>query len=85
MLLSCPNVDLRDPARSVTIAQKCCKISNWKDWQRLTMLAAAHAQNGNFVDAADWQEQAIRLAPEKAHDKLDANLARFQEGQPLYR
>jgi tetratricopeptide (TPR) repeat protein len=55
---------IRDGRRAVTLAQRACKLSQWKNAFSIDTLAAASASAGNFPDAVKYQQLAIsRLDP----------------------
>jgi Flp pilus assembly protein TadD len=55
---------LRDGRRAVILAQRACKLSQWKNAFSIDTLAAASASAGNFSDAVRYQQLAIsRLEP----------------------
>jgi len=55
-----------------------------KDAGPLETLASAHAENGNFKEAVEWQKKAIELGvsqhfrAEEAQDRLKL----YEEGKP---
>lgn len=51
-LISCPNEHYRNAARAVEIANKACELGSWNYASDLAMLAAAHAEAGNYPEAS---------------------------------
>jgi tetratricopeptide (TPR) repeat protein len=53
---------LRDGKHAVEAAKKACELGHWNSFDDLTVLASAHAECGDFVEAVRWQSKAIDLA-----------------------
>jgi serine/threonine protein kinase/tetratricopeptide (TPR) repeat protein len=68
----CPDKSYRSGAKAVHHAAKACKATNEENWEHLAMLAAAHAELGQFDEAIKRVEQAERRAPEKNKAELRA-------------
>lgn len=79
VLATCPIDKLRDPSRAVTIAQAECKKTGWKNASLLDTVAAAYASAGDFSQAIERQEQAIKLIDDAETKKS------FSERLELYR
>jgi tetratricopeptide (TPR) repeat protein len=62
---TCQEARYRDAKRSLKDAKKACELSEWKEGNCLEALAAAYAENGDFLNAVKWQQKAIDLVPEK--------------------
>ncbi len=76
-----PQAALRDGAVALALATKACERTQYQDVHAVDLLAAAHAELGNFSEALRFVEDAHRLA--KAHgDNALAN--RLQQHQQLY-
>lgn len=56
-----PNPRHRNGVEALNLATWACRISNWNDMVCLSALAAAHAEVGDYVEAARRQEKANRL------------------------
>jgi tetratricopeptide (TPR) repeat protein len=54
--------NLRDGARAVHLAEKACKLSDYKDAVFLDTLAAAYAETGRFHEAVQTAQKAVELA-----------------------
>lgn len=70
ILATCPESRYRDGAKAVEYAKKGGDLDEWKGRQCWIVLAAAHAESGNFDEAIDSQRRAIALADdtEKEHE-----------------
>ena len=62
-LATCPDEKLRSPL-AVSIADKACEKTDYKDARYLDTLAAAYAQMKDFDSAVKWQTKAVELAPD---------------------
>ena len=84
LLATCPKDGIRDGKKAIEYAKKACQLCNWKLAAALDMLAAAHAECGNFKDAVKWQHKAIELGYEYPEDmkKSQQRLELYEEGKP---
>lgn len=57
----CPSAELRDGTTALTNARKVCEFLGWTNGTSLSVLAAAYAEKGDFVEAVKWQQKAISL------------------------
>ena len=57
-----PTEAMRDGRRAVELAQKACKLTDYKDAVMLDTLASAYAETGDFESAVKWSEMAVKLA-----------------------
>jgi tetratricopeptide (TPR) repeat protein len=62
---TCADARYRDAKKSLKDARQACELSGWKDIACLSALAAAYAENGDFLNAVRWQQKAIDLVPGK--------------------
>jgi membrane associated rhomboid family serine protease len=76
-LATSPHDHLRDGAKAVTIASRACEADGWKTAAYLDTLAAAHAESGNFDEAAKWMQRAL-VQPGEHRAELEKHLAAFQ-------
>ncbi len=60
-LATCPDKARRDGPRALEFAQKTAQISAGKDPFVLHILAAAYAQNGQFLEAGETAQKALSL------------------------
>src|SRR5207244_689234 len=70
LLATCPQPEFRDGAKAVAHAQKALELSDHKVVEWFAILAAAHAEAGNFEEAIRWQTQCIDKAPPKLRGEL---------------
>jgi tetratricopeptide (TPR) repeat protein len=82
---TCPDPRYRDSKEALRNATKACELSTWRDQNRLSTLAAAHAEAGDFADAMKWQQKAIEIAPKEVVDELRLCLALYKAHKPMRR
>ena len=78
---TCPVSELCDSNRAVEAATRACELTNWKNHEYLSTLAAAYSEAGDFDDAIKWQKEAVNLLPEGKRAELQAE---YQERLELY-
>jgi tetratricopeptide (TPR) repeat protein len=78
---------VRDGRRAVVLAEKSCRLSQWKNAFSIDTLAAASACAGNFGDAIKYQQLAIsKLEPadRKAQAAgMEQRLQQYSGGHPF--
>jgi tetratricopeptide (TPR) repeat protein len=62
ILAANPNAALRNGAEAVTLAERACKLTDYKEGLFVGTLAAAYAEAGRFPDAVSSAEKARGLA-----------------------
>ncbi len=84
ILATCPDTSLRDGKLAVATATRAAELTNWKDEQVLSTLAAAYAESGDFAAAVRWQQRALeRHAATGVSTKADQDrLALYKAGKP---
>ena len=83
---TCADARCRDGKKSLKDARQACELSGWKDIACLAALAAAYAENGDFLNAVRWEEKAIDLVPEKEPQEraaLQYPLSFYKSQQPF--
>ncbi len=74
---------VRSASRSLELATRACEISEYKQWNTLDTLAAAHAENNQFDKAAEWLATAIANAPGKEKPRLQGHLELVVAKKPI--
>ncbi len=80
-MATCPDADIRDPKTAVELAKKASQLSGDRYHGILDTLAAAYAEAGNFVMAAEVTEGALSVAPDDARSEYEFNYGRYRSGQ----
>ncbi len=80
------NEELYDPEQALVLAQRACELTDRKDPRFLDTLAVASAANGNFTEAIEITNKAIRLAESVGRKDLvedfKSHLRLYQANQP---
>jgi len=62
LLAGCPDAAVRDGQRAIEYAQETCKSMAFNEYHSLSILAAAHAEAGQWEEAVRRSKQALELA-----------------------
>lgn len=79
----CPVAEFRDGTKAVDNAYRMCVRTGWQDHAALSVLAAAHAEQGAFEQATEFTSQALKLAPEPLKPSLQQLLSQFRNQVPF--
>lgn len=79
---TCPEERYRDSKYALTAAQLAASLSSPDDYLALDVLAAAHANAGDFNRAVNFEHQALQRAPQAAAPPMQARLHLYQQHQP---
>ena len=82
MLATSPDTNVRDGKRAVELAERACKLTQYKKTIMMGTLAAAYAEAGRFDDAVATSQTACTLATAAGETDL---LKKNQELLGLYR
>lgn len=82
LLATCPDEQVRNGSEAVRWATIVYNADRQRDVSVLDTLAVAYAEAGDFLQAAEWEEQALELAQPEEVDVLRRRLALFRSKQP---
>jgi len=79
-----PDGKFRDGLSAVGLAEKACRLSDWRNQRFVDTLAAAYAETGDFTDALKYEKQALRMdgASDKEDKAEQSRLELYQRHQP---
>jgi Zn-dependent membrane protease YugP/Tfp pilus assembly protein PilF len=80
---TCPQAEFRNGAEGVANATRALELSGWKETEWLGVLAAAHAEAGNWAQALEWQSKCLDGSPAEMKLHMQERLALYQAGQPF--
>jgi tetratricopeptide (TPR) repeat protein len=81
-----PVEHFRNGPEGVKHSMAACELSKWQNPHDLALLAASHAQAGQFDEAVDWQNKANALfeaRSERLHGELCRDLFKCREIEPV--
>lgn len=67
LLAVCPDDEVRDGAKAVELARRACAVTNYRSPVLLNTLSAAYAEAGNFSEAIDTANKALKLLGPQDH------------------
>lgn len=79
-LATCPEVAYRDGKRAVELSTRANELTNWTNHAFIETLAVSLAETGEFEDAKERLQQAIKLAPDARVKVRSAMMDFFSEG-----
>ncbi|HLJ92357.1 MAG TPA: tetratricopeptide repeat protein [Gemmataceae bacterium] len=82
---TCPEAEYRDGSAAVAHATRALELANGKRTEWFSVLAAAHAEAGNFEEAVKWRTKCLDETPPQARPPLQNALSLYQARQPLRR
>lgn len=85
VLATSPNDSIRDAARAISLAEKACEATEWKEAHIISTLAAGHAEKGDFDTAQKFSRQAVEAdaaAGGEVEEQLKNELASYEAGKP---
>lgn len=82
LLATNPQPEITDGGKALMLARRACEISQFKNWEYLDTLAAAHARLGDYEKARKFVHDALSLAPPERREPLTKRLAAYEENAP---
>ena len=64
----CLDKSCRDRGQAILNAKQACVLTDWKDEESISVLAAIYAESGDFDAALHWASVAAELAPENKRE-----------------
>jgi tetratricopeptide (TPR) repeat protein len=84
LLATSPDEAIRDGKRAITLAEKACEKTEWKQPHIISTLAAGHAESGDFAAARRFSRQAVEATDKETEirGQLEKELASYEAGKP---
>lgn len=86
LLVTAPEVQLRNPARALAHARRACELTGRQDYEALDVLGACQAALGDFPAAIEAAREALARAraagKREAIPALQKRLEMYQQGKP---
>jgi Flp pilus assembly protein TadD len=76
-----PHQQIRNGKEAVANAIAACELTGFKRFETVDSLAAAYAEQGDFVKALEYQQRALELAPPSAQPDLQGRLQHYRESR----
>ncbi|MCH7750671.1 MAG: tetratricopeptide repeat protein [Planctomycetes bacterium] len=84
LLATCPDQRFRDPPNAVRGAQRALDFGYGDRHVALDTLAAAQASTGDFDQATETLQEALKIAPHEARYVYRSRLQRYQAHRPFF-
>lgn len=84
LLATSPDDGLRDGKRAITLAEKACEKTEWKQPHIISTLAAGHAESGDYAAARKFSQKAVEGTEKETEirGQLEKELASYEAGKP---
>jgi tetratricopeptide (TPR) repeat protein len=80
---TCPDPQFRDGPAAVPSATRALELSGWKSAESLGVLAAAHAEAGEWDRAIEWQTKCLEASSAEAQESMHQRLELYKSGKPF--
>jgi WD40 repeat protein len=70
---TCPVKKVRNFTKAIELATRACDLTDYKNHECISILAASYSETGNFDAAVKWQKSATTLLPDDCPTALRAN------------
>ena len=85
LLATSPNDAIRDGGRAISLAEKACAATEWKEAHIISTLAAGHAEKGDFDEARKYSRRAVDADAAEGgvvEEQLRNELASYEAEKP---
>jgi len=82
LLATCPSAEHRDGELAIRHATKACELTSWKNDSYIDTLSASYAAAGDFKEALETLDQAIKLNPDADKETRAAMRDAFKQEKP---
>jgi tetratricopeptide (TPR) repeat protein len=83
VLATCPDASFLDGHRAIHHAAEACELTEWREWEPLSCLAAAYARIGNYNEAEKIALDALCSARDaRGTARIEKLIALIRAGQP---
>ncbi len=83
VLATSPVEKLRSGKRAVELAERACKVTDYKQAHILSTLGAAYAETGDFETAKKWSQKAIELGRDDQKEALKKEMESYKAKKPF--
>lgn len=83
LLAAHPKKAFRDGKRALELAKQLSEQTSETGAFWLSVRAAAHAENGQFAEARDWQQRALKICPATEYADYADRLKLYEKNQPF--
>ena len=83
LLASYPEKSLRDGTKALELAKQVSEQTSQTGAFWLSVRAAAHAENGQYAEARNWQQRALKICPATEYADYTARLKLYEKDQPF--
>jgi tetratricopeptide (TPR) repeat protein len=80
---TCPDPEFRNGPAAVASARVALELNGWKSSEWLGVLAAAHAEAGEWEQAIEWQTKCLDASPVEEQEAMRQRLSLYQSSQPF--
>lgn len=84
IMATCLEERHRNGTRAVELATKACQLTDWKEPNHIDVLAAAHAEVGDFAQAIRYEKQALETPrfQQQFGDQARKRLRLYEDNKP---
>lgn len=83
ILAASPDELCRNGPEALAYAKEACEITEWSDWVSTSLLAAAYANEGDFIEAVKYAQLTKDLAPAEESESREERIEMYQSNIPF--